>query len=77
MASPLLFADRPDDVHRVREALANAGFTAREVQEAVGKDGFTFLSRGELAPVLRRTRGGSPLETRRRRSSPASAFPGG
>ncbi len=63
MTAPLLFADRPDDVNRVRDAFDQAGYTAENVQEAVGKDGFTFLSRGELAPVLRRTQGGSPLET--------------
>ena len=63
MTTPLLFADRFDDINRVREAFDRAGFTAEKVQEAVGKDGFTFLSRGERAPVLRRTRGGSPLET--------------
>jgi methylase of polypeptide subunit release factors len=63
MTAPLLFADRPDDINRVREALERAGFTAENVQEAIGKNGFTFLSRGELAPVLRRTQGGSPLET--------------
>lgn len=63
MGAPLLFADRPDDVKRVREALEAASFTAADVQAAIGEDGFTFLSRGELAPVLRRTQGGTRLET--------------
>ncbi len=63
MTPSLLFADRPDEINRVRDAFEAAGFTAANVQEAVGKDGFTFLSRSELAPVLRRTQGGSPLET--------------
>lgn len=64
VSSPgLLFARRPGDVERVREAFQRAGFDAAGVQDVVGKDGFTFLSRDELAPVLRRTRGGSQLET--------------
>lgn len=63
MSSPLLFADRPDDIKRVRDCLAAAGYTARNIGELIGRNGFAFLSRDELAPVLRRTRGGSPLET--------------
>lgn len=59
----LLFADRPDDINRVREALDEAGFTGENVQEVIGKEGFAFLGRGELGPLLRRTRGASRLET--------------
>jgi len=63
MPTSLLFADRPDDITRVRKALVDAGFTAARVLEVMGQHGFSFLSRHELAPVLRRTQGGSPLET--------------
>ncbi len=63
MTAPLLFADRPDYIKRVREGLDVAGFTERNIQNVIGTNGFTFLSRRELAPVLRRTGGGSPLET--------------
>ncbi|MDQ6947482.1 MAG: hypothetical protein M3256_14725, partial [Actinomycetota bacterium] len=63
MTSPFLFADRPDHIARVRESLDRAGYTVEEVRRVIGEHGFTFLSRGELAPVLRRTEGGSSIET--------------
>ncbi|MFN2505504.1 MAG: methyltransferase [Acidimicrobiales bacterium] len=59
----LLFADRPDDINRVRQSLDEAGFTGENVQDVIGKEGFAFLGRGELGPLLRRTRGASRLET--------------
>jgi methylase of polypeptide subunit release factors len=63
MTSPFLMADRPDDIARVRDSLDQAGYTVEEVRRAIGENGFTFLGRGEMAPVLRRTQGGSPIET--------------
>jgi len=63
MTSPLLFADRPDDINLVREAFEVAGFDAARVQDAIGPEGLSFIGQGELAPILRRTQGGSPIET--------------
>jgi methylase of polypeptide subunit release factors len=75
VTSPFLFADRPDDIARVRESLDHAGYTVDEVGQVMGDQGFKLLSpvhgglteaedrTGELAPVLRRTQGGSALET--------------
>ncbi|MGH3867211.1 MAG: DUF7059 domain-containing protein [Pseudonocardiaceae bacterium] len=63
VASPFLFADRPDDIARVRESLDRAGYTVDEVRHVIGDQGLAFLKGGELAPVLRRTQGGSALKT--------------
>ncbi|MGH3829329.1 MAG: methyltransferase [Pseudonocardiaceae bacterium] len=64
MTSPsFLLADRPDDIARVRESLDRAGYTVDEVRRVIGDQGLTFLRLGELAPILRRTQGGSTLET--------------
>ncbi|MCW2666407.1 MAG: Transferase [Frankiales bacterium] len=50
------------DAPRVREALHRAGWSAEALDELLGATYRTHLDRDELAPVLRRTRGGSPLE---------------
>jgi Methyltransferase small domain len=54
-----LLADAP----RVRDALEAAGWSSPSLAELLGATYRTHLDRDELAPVLRRTRGGSPLET--------------
>jgi methylase of polypeptide subunit release factors len=63
MSSSFLFANCPDDIARLREALDHASYTVEDVRRVMGEGGFAFLTRGELAPVLRRTQGGSPIET--------------
>ena len=59
----LLFADRPDDARRLREALAAAMFTTHGVEDVLGATAMGLLLRDERAPAVRRTLGGSPLET--------------
>lgn len=63
MQSSFLFADRPDQIARVRGAFTVAGFTNRGISEVIGSHGLGFIDRGELGPALRRTAGGSPLDT--------------
>jgi SAM-dependent methyltransferase len=55
--------DVTDLPHRLREALTAAEFTYDEVAELLGPLGHAALGRNETTPGLRRTRGGSPLET--------------
>ncbi len=47
----------------LREALDQAGYTYDGVAELLGETAHTALSRNETVPGLRRTRGGSPVET--------------
>ena len=54
-----LLADAP----RVRDALAAAGWSTPALDDLLGATARTHLDRDELAPLLRRTTGGSPLET--------------
>lgn len=54
-----LLADAP----RVRDALDAAGWSAAALDDLLGATARTHLDRDELAPVLRRTRDGSPLST--------------
>jgi len=49
--------------HRLREALDAARFTYDEVADVLGPLAHAALGRNETTPGLRRTRGGSPLET--------------
>lgn len=49
--------------HRLREALVAAGFTYDNVADLLGPLAHQALSRNETVPGLRRTTGGSPLET--------------
>lgn len=51
------------DAPRVRDALARAGWSDAALDEMLGVTARTHLDRDELAPLLRRTAGGSPLET--------------
>jgi methylase of polypeptide subunit release factors len=63
MGSSLLFADEPDQISKVREALDRADYGVSAERSVIGEGGFSFLARNETAPVLRRTEGGSPLES--------------
>jgi len=56
-------SDLSDLPLRLRDALERAGFTYDAVAELLGPLAHTALSRNETTPGLRRTRGGSPLET--------------
>jgi hypothetical protein len=49
--------------HRLREALSVAGFTYDGVAEVLGAQAHEALLRNETTPGLRRTTGGSPVET--------------
>ena len=51
------------DAGRVRDALAAAGWSADALDDLLGATARTHLDRDELAPLLRRTRGGGPLAT--------------
>jgi hypothetical protein len=55
--------DVTDLPHRLREALSAARFTYDEVADLLGPLAHAALGRNETTPGLRRTRGGSPLET--------------
>jgi SAM-dependent methyltransferase len=54
-----LLADAP----RMRDALDRAGWSPAALDDLLGVTARTHLDRDELAPVLRRTRDGSPLST--------------
>ena len=47
----------------MREALDEAGYAGSNVLGIIGDDAFSLLALQETAPILRRTVGGSPLET--------------
>ena len=51
-----------DDVPRVREALLQAGWTSAALEELLGSGHRLQLDRDELAPLRRRSQGGSSLE---------------
>ncbi len=53
----------PDRTARLRAALRSAAFTADGCLELLGATAYAALSRSEMVPALRATRGGSPLET--------------
>ena len=57
------FFDRPDDVRRARQCLDEAGFGLDSLTERLGVHAFAHLGQGELAPLLRSTRGGDGLDT--------------
>ena len=56
-------SDLTDLPLRLREALERARFTYDGVAELLGPLAHAALGRNETVPGLRRTRGGSPLET--------------
>jgi Methyltransferase small domain len=49
--------------HRLREALVAADFSYDRVADLLGPEAHDALARNETTPALRRTTGGSPLET--------------
>jgi SAM-dependent methyltransferase len=51
------------DAPRLRDALDAAGWSAAALDERLGVTARTHLDRDELAPLLRRTAGGDPLDT--------------
>jgi len=53
----------PDTVSRLRDALVAAGFTYDAVADLLGPGAHAALLRNETTPGLRRTTGGTPLET--------------
>ncbi len=53
----------PDLPARLRDALTGAGFTYDRVAEVLGPQAHDALARNETTPGLRRTAGGSPVET--------------
>ena len=57
------FFDRPDDARRARQCLDEAGFSLDSLTERLGVHAFAHLGQGELAPLLRSTRGGDGLDT--------------
>jgi len=59
---PLFRITDPGDYLRLREGLAAASYDDRSVAELIGS-GLTTLREKKLPVVLRRTNGGSPLET--------------
>lgn len=59
---PLAFEDL-DDFSRLRDVLAAAGYTDRGVAEALGIDDARSLSGQDVPLLLRKTSGGTPLET--------------
>ncbi|MFI2411407.1 methyltransferase [Streptomyces sp. NPDC018947] len=60
--SPLPSAGRPDVTARLRDALLGASFTADGLLELLGAPAYAALSRSEVVPALRATRGDTPLE---------------
>lgn len=60
-ASPAV--ENPDDYTRVREVLAAANYTDEGVVKSLGVDTLTRLGEKRLPVLLRRTSGGTPLET--------------
>jgi SAM-dependent methyltransferase len=62
LAGVLFAFDDPDDYARVRDVLKSADYTDSGVVAIVGTGGAPFGPR-RVPPLLRRTRGGTPLET--------------
>lgn len=52
-----------DAVEAVRGALLDAGYTVEGVTDLLGEVASAALRRGETVPALRRTRGGTPVDT--------------
>jgi len=53
----------PSDYQRIREVLAAAGYTDRGITQVLGVDTLNRLGERKSPVLLRRTRGGTPLET--------------
>ncbi|WP_354641334.1 DUF7059 domain-containing protein [Kitasatospora camelliae] len=59
-SSPVL---DPTRLAKLREALLAASYTADGCLDLLGPTGYAALARSEVVPALRKTRGGTPLET--------------
>jgi SAM-dependent methyltransferase len=53
----------PDDYGRIRDVLDRAGYTDERIVKLMGVDSLSRLGERKLPPLLRRTSGGTPLET--------------
>ena len=62
-ARPRLGGDDPDGPRRVRDVLEAVGYRDGEIVELLDAEGLTALGPKRLLPLLRRTAGGTPLET--------------
>ncbi len=62
MPTPFVFRDAAA-ARRLREVLANAGFTPQGVLETLGGDSVSLALGQDLPLLLRRTGGGTPRET--------------
>lgn len=60
--APLDFTD-PDDYPRVRAVFRSAGYTDEGITATLHAEGLTAVALKRLPPLLRRTAGGTPLET--------------
>src|SRR5262245_39418079 len=60
--APFDFPD-PEDYARVRSVFERAGYTDEHISEALRTEGLTAVGVKRLPPLLRRTAGGTPLET--------------
>src|SRR5712691_5249146 len=56
-------AASPDDYRRIRDVLDRAGYTDEGVVKVLGVDSLSRLRDRKLPALLRRTGGGTPLET--------------
>ena len=63
MAGQVFHFRSPADYARVRAVFQNAGYTDQQIVEVLGTEGLSFLGVKRIPPLLRRTAGGSPLET--------------
>src|SRR5688500_9458207 len=52
-----------DQVRRLRDVLESAGYTDRGISETLRGEQLAGLGAKKIKPLLRRTAGGSPLET--------------
>lgn len=52
-----------DEVHRLRTAFTEAGYSVDGVLDILGASAYSALARNEVVPALRATEGGSALET--------------
>ena len=58
-----LGGDDPDGPRRVRDVLEAAGYRDKDIVDLLDAEGLTALGPKRLQPLLRRTSGGTPLET--------------
>jgi hypothetical protein len=68
-AVPAPMAAGPDDYRQVREVLATANYSDEGVVKTLGFDTLNRLQEKRIPVMLRRTCGGTPLETLAKRSA--------